>query len=754
MEKIVKISASQKVTSDDLSEIGTFGRESLDHAVKDGVEPNRGYTGFNTVKTSQTVVTVGAGRYYNQGAIFFNSDEGGVTLDFLSDLPALYKRYAAVVVAGQAIDTQTEAREFLLNAATGQTEARVTSTENWRRSSVSYVLGNENATPSKFTVDSQYLVVAWVLLDTTSVVSIEMNEDTRLKSARDAFNLADLLSSKFDLVFWKLAALENDLARLATLVNQSGDSEMVYRLAADVARLKEDAGLPDTYVDYGNDVFLDEVESDKTETGYNAKVQEGLRFPPVAGAPVTSVLTLLNPLDANIYKDPTGLILPSWKDTRVRWPGGLSGNIAMNSVAFDSSSILISTMIQTRARLGDEFEVSSSSSWWGTARYLDGTNGFLTKDGQTFQTYPTNRYNPDGSKIVRVRKVWTDTVTGSQYWNRVNTPDTVAGFKLAQTFLNSQDKWMTGIGLSFARRDTSGPVTALICETLENGQPNEQKVIAKTIIAVSDIVLDLNVKYPITPTFLEQGKQYACILSTAGNHWINTSDVTGTQNGNLFFKTGAGYWQADPAKSILFDIWYAEFDRPRTEVQMGSLSLAGGIASLDMIAQQIVPAAAGLVWEVQVAGVWTPLTAEQMLVSNPFSTLPTTVPLRAVFTGGSLAQPGIILTSSQVKVSRPSTALKHFSSTRTTPSATTSVRTISRIENYTSAKHTITPKVKVAGTEYTASLVKDRIIDSKTIERTAFFTVPSTTTYKRVTIGATTDAADLCVVASVTDVAT
>ena len=89
MERKVNIQDWQKVTVEDFNNFGLFPRSSFDHVVGDLCVPGMKYTGFTTVQTAPAVVTVGNGRLYHNGLVFYNDSEGGVSLDLLAVLPVV-----------------------------------------------------------------------------------------------------------------------------------------------------------------------------------------------------------------------------------------------------------------------------------------------------------------------------------------------------------------------------------------------------------------------------------------------------------------------------------------------------------------------------------------------------------------------------------------------------------------------------------------------------------------------------------------
>jgi hypothetical protein len=79
---------------------------------------------------------------------------------------------------------------------------------------------------------------------------------------------------------------------------------------------------------------------------------------------------------------------------------------------------------------------------------------------------------------------------------------------------------------------------------------------------------------------------------------------------------------------------YAKFENPRTDVELTTLSLSGGIADLDFLMEAVIPDGSDLLIEYQKEGdsVWYPVipeTADQLLG------LPAMLHLRAVFIGSN-----------------------------------------------------------------------------------------------------------------------
>src|SRR5262245_48663302 len=213
MERKVNIQDWQKVTQEDFDDFGQFPRESIDHVVGDFLIPDMAFTGFPVVQSATARVTVGAGRLMAAGLVYFNADEGGVELDLLAMLPAVTRKIIAVVVWGQAIDTQTEPRTFLTDRRTRATVARVVSTVNARHANINLVAGVEAPDPQRPAIASNVLPVAWILCDPTGIVSITAEE--RAPSLREADTRLNENDAWRTRVGTRLDTLGSDIAALA-----------------------------------------------------------------------------------------------------------------------------------------------------------------------------------------------------------------------------------------------------------------------------------------------------------------------------------------------------------------------------------------------------------------------------------------------------------------------------------------------------------------------------------------------------------
>jgi hypothetical protein len=677
MERNVIFRDRQEVQAGDLLNIGSFGRDSLDHVVNDGITSDLKYTGFSVTAASGTEVDIATGRLFDGGKVYVR--EAVHSIDFLGSLPLSTEKIIAIVAYGATQETDLQPRDFLTNVDSGATEPSSVAMESLRYAQIGTSAGTEAATPAKPTIPSTQLVIAWVTLDTGGIKSIEQNTDGLLPSVKS--NAARLTSVETwrDTVGNRLDTLASDIAGLADSAADTADNSMIESVAADVARVKELLELEDSYTDYGADRFLDTGESDTDNVNFLAKVEEGVRFS--NDAEDEFALQLFNPIDPTVMTS-GNVLLPKYSHKRRLTVDGYQQQLSISQYAFQTVSYVKKYMSRQRIRYGESKTVCTNSRWWRGGTYNSAT-GVLRVGNETWQVTNTNHH-----KWKRVRKFWYDTYT-VPYWDKIITDHTVNGSVVAQTFLNSQVGWMTQLHLYFQSVGPSGDVTVLLCET-EAGKPNPNKVIGDVTFSHGDMVVGWNaVAFPAT--LLEPGKRYGLVLITGGNHYVGLANGSRYAQGTLFYSTDGEYYQGDLTKDLMFAIDCAEFEANRIEVEMDALSLSGGISDIDLMAQMAVPDGASLTFEIQPggSGAWSPLD-EVVSGNTVLYGLPALCKFRAVFTGTPDSHAGINLVTSRMNISRPRTTFEHLSEAVTFAGTTQSLKITVLLENYKEANHDLT----------------------------------------------------------------
>jgi hypothetical protein len=710
MRKQVIFRDRQELQAADLTNVQEYGRSAFDGLVADAVTGSQAYAGFLVTQATATEISVAPGRYYKEGRVYLR--EASVAINLFAYLPLVTKKVMAVAVWGQEIETDVQPRDFLIDAETGETEPQSVAMQRLRFAEVNVVAGQESASPLPPGVDASQLAIAHVVLGTTGIESVSMAATGRLPSVGSNAVDIDGLEAFRASAEPKIAALTSALAEFQSRLDDAARYGAIAELAAYVARLKELAELPDNAASYGADRFLSDDETDTGDLTLDARIEEGVRFAWDNQDEGELALFSATPVDV-VNVD--GLVLPKYTSapriqvtTRVDEP-----SVAQyQQQTFD---LVRKSMSRRRLRWGPTRRVCTNSRWWRSGQY-DPVSQTFRKDGETFQVLE----EPRTHHWVRVQQFWEDTIT-VHYWDVVTTTVQVQGAQIAQTFLNGQDGWCTKIGLFFTQVGPTGAVHIALTET-DRGQPAPGQALAVVTVPRADLVAGgEETVVTIPPTYLQAGRRYAWVLTTGGDHYAGVAAGSDFTQGTLFCSTDGVYFQGDLTRDLRFKVTFARFAYPRVVKELQPLSLDGGIADIDLLAEMVVPDSTELSFEVRPpCGAWVPLNA---VTAQTLVTLPPPLHFRVVFVGTTDVMPGLRVAGSRVLLSRPRTTLRHVATERTlaTPSDTIQVKV--RLEAWDEALHDLEVRIHDGTGEVAASSVTDVAVDAETIERVADFAV-------------------------------
>ncbi len=744
MEKKVIFRDRQELQSADLNNIQDFTDETLQDIITDALTNQTLYVGLAVTAKSATEVTVDVGRLWvgSEGKIYDLASAQDISL--LTYLPLQDKKYILITAIGQETETDIQPRDFLVDVQTGQTEPQSVAMEKDRTVVLSVVSGQESPDPQVPATPTGYLEIARILLDASGIVSITQNQNAKLPRLTDTEAKVKNIETWKNLAEPRISTLASDISSLAKKLNEMGRNNLVVEIAADVARLKELANLPDTYADYGADHFLDEEESDTGNVDYYARVEEGIRFPWAGQAQAQP--DLFNPYETAV-KQYSGFIIPDFtEEVRVKTEG-YAGEISIAQYQDQPFTLKQGSMAVIQRRYGPTRTVCTNARHYtgSPEKYLKNILGI---DAEVLDVYGFH----GGTYWIRYRQYWEDEIRVPYHYYAPTTQQ-INGSQIAQTFLNSQHGWLTKVGLFFTEKATDGIVYLALCET-EKGVPNPEKTIAITQVDPGNIKLypeETVFTFP-RPVFLEAGKRYAFLLITAGDHKVAT--VTGKEytEGTLFYSMDGEYYRGDFTKDLMLKLYYCNFKSTYVTVELESISLSDGIADIDVKLNAIKPENTDLIIEYQYNGKWyaiAPDTAENLIG------LPAMLPLRVKFIGSTALMPAIDFVGSLVKVARPATSFVHISTTRSLPAASSNIEVQVLLENFDSAKHTCTIKLidVDTSTTYNADVVEDKYDPDGTRRVATFNTIPAIQNYKIRIEGTTTNALETFHVAERIDIA-
>lgn len=749
MFRKVNIETNQKVTQKDFNDFGNHPREAMDFLVKDlGGYPAGRYVGFTVEQTGNSVVRAGAGRLYNANGVGFLFDApSGESIDFLDFLPSVAKRIATIVVYGNTIDTDLEPRTYLSVPATGATASKDVATESRRQAYVSYVLGIENATPSPPAIAANYVAVAHVVLGPGGVESITQLTANRVVSTyRNAEDIS-LINSRLNAVGPQIDTLRTDISGLAASNRTKADAGLVHDIAIDMGRVKDILKLPDDYVTYGADRFLDESESDTAAAGYSCIVREGIRFPSANSNTVR--LALENPVDPRVTVN-DGMVLPKYTTTPRLSIVGNDGEYPLTNTTVET--IQLREMKETRTVrefLGSQYWCSNTS-WWNSGTY-DPITGIFRRNGETFiiSSNPLSQSSistPQGN--LAFTSVYANRYTERQvidtHWENVSVQTNVSGSITAQSVLNSADGYLCETHFFVTKKATSGNIRVLLCEVNDAGEPMFNRVLAQTDVAHADIkVFPTPTKAVFKPTYLTRGKRTARVYISSSGHFLAVVNGNKLAQG-AFMSVVDGHWQvSQTGQDLAIEDHFAVFLSPVTTVQLQPLELAGGIDSIRINCDDAMPEGTDIDFRVRVNNEWRSLKEGRQNV-NFLSGLPSLTQFQAVLIGTTDVMPsfGVGETRSEVFLNRPATALTHVSTPRLLPSACTTVEIEERLENWDPANHSVTMTL-LTGAGYSTVETADAVTntphptDQNVMVKKAVFNVsPGITSFKLKTVGA------------------
>ncbi len=681
-ERIVKIHANQQVSDQDLNNIGLFARESLDHVVRDGIDNGRRYTGFQALQTSAAQVTVGGGRLYENGKVFFRDDVGGVILDLITVLPAVTRKVVTIVAWGTESDAGVEARTFLVDVDTETTEGQMVATQVRRFANVDTVPGVESSDPKPPAIDANLLAIADVILTPAGVESVIMREDNKLASVQGNSEQLRGLQTWRGQAGSRLDVLDTNLAGLSAQVRGLASTGLVLEVARDVARLKELAELPATFNSYEADRFLTPAKTDTAHPDNLATVREGIRFAPAAVR--VSQLALANAIDPTVIKR-GDFVLPKFVEVDRIKMDGRDAEMSLSQYQYQTTQIVQRTRTREVVQFGSEMHQCTNSAWWQSGQY-DPTSATLSRAGETWIVAPEHRADAlVDHRIIRLQQYWVDYYE-EPYWEHITVTEGVNGSLVAQTFLASEAAWVSAISLPLTRVAQTGDVTVVILET-EGGKPRIDAAIAKVTVPAADLkTWPTLTKVALPLTYLEKGRRYAFALITAGNHHIATVSGNKNVNGSLFYSTDGAWFQGDVARDIPFTLHVAQFEAARVEIALQPLQLENGIASVWINSDVATPPGTERFYEVQLAdGSWRPLKSYPDTLING---LPPILALRVVLLGTTDVMPGFSVgASSEVRTTRPRTDFKHVSKAHVLPGPCSRIEVTARLENYDEARH-------------------------------------------------------------------
>lgn len=681
MQNQVIFRDNQELQAADFNNMQTFTADTLRDLVHDAVSDGTHYAGFDVVASGATELTIAQGRLYKAGQVHVSPSVE--TMSLFAHLPLVTERIVTVVLWGSEIETQVEPRDFLIDPEGDATEPRAVAMQRMQRVVIDLVPGVESADPQPPATLPGVLALAHVRLGTTGVVEVVMQTANRLPSATGNAQAIGALTVWQKSAEPRIGSLATDLAALGERTSGLPDRRLVMEMAADIARLKEKADLPEVYAAYAADYFGDDSESDPGAAGYNARVENGLSFPVEAIS--YGAIQLFNPFDANVKRENGGnVILPAYTEAARLTVDGYAGDVPLNQ--YPAYPVLFGYYGWSWYYYHYGWHWNYYGWWYN--RYWWSYYGYGWYSYSAYRYWMANQTSPSADPA-------TENVNGSM---------------TAQTFLVANAMWLTSVGLNFTAIAAAGDVHLAVCETAY-GKPDTSKTLARVTLARADIKpWPLETRVPIGPVQLEAGKRYALVLVTPGAHRLAVTSGARFTQGTLFYGTDGDYVQGDLTRDLMFTLYAASFTRTRVEVPLTSAALAGGITDLALAAKQVIPNGTELAFEIQVGGIWRPLGDGL----DHLAVKPDLLPVRAVFLGTSDMMPALTLSADGLTASRPAQNLSHVSAARVLAADSTDIEVRVLVGGWDAGNHTLSCKLVVGGGDVNPTTTVTREEDGAT----------------------------------------
>ncbi len=696
MYRRVVVGTDQEVTQEDFDRLGVWPQEGDDAIVRDFLLKGRGFTGFVATANGQTAVSIAAGRVYDAGAQYSADAAQNFSIASYVPLIAGQKVIVRLIVQGQEVDGFVEARNNereVVTSGGGSTVQQVPDTKaraKVRNAVVAAVVSPSSAAPVAPATPIGAVAIADITVGTGGIVSIERRSENE---APDLYEVARDFAEQQEeigLIKQTIRGLRNDMAALASQLRNSVSLETIAAVVSDVAGIKDRLQIPDTGSPYGADNFLNNAESDIANFDYYSRIEEGIRFPYANYSRPT--LSLQNPNDPNFAYAAQSLICPKFTVVDGILIDKQATTAPLGGTTYQTMQLTQMTMSRQVTRYGDWYTVCTNSGFWQSGRYDPSTQIFAI-DGSTYQVESITGWWA-GHQSVRLRRFWSDTLR-DPYAVYAPVTQTIQGVIKAQSFIQSQDRWVPTIKVGLASWAAGASITASIVECFDNGTPNPKRALASATLAATNFkTFPEFTRFPFTkPVFLSKGQRYAVMFATTGEVTASLAAGSDFLGGTLFESTDGAFFSGDLTKDLCFGVEYCRFDVTRLPVQLNGINLDGGIHNIGIVAGMIVPENAKAEWQLQVAGSWRTIepTADDGVTLFGQGTTPY-YDFRVMLTGNEWSMPVIDMAASQITLFRSASTFKHISSPYLMASGVTvsSIMVKVVVENWDSARHAIT----------------------------------------------------------------
>lgn len=741
-EEIVRITSGQGIPWDDMMRMQTGNQDAVDAFIEIALGGRAGYSGFQLVRTSDTVATISPGRLFGADgkryALVDNQAE-----DLFSALPVSNGvKVISFVASGTEVDTEAATRVFKVDAdLTTPGTPQSTATRRRRVAVVQRIAGTLGPEPVAPVIPAGYIEIGRVVLSQAGIVGDpEMVAETRVPTLAEHADKIAASSETLETYAELLSTLRSDMAALADQARGLASRTEVAELTRAVGDLRSRVETPAAAVHIDEDTYETDDKSDDAAAGYAARIDGGLRFPRTSDS---DPLALFQPNDPLVKVHPSGLVLPAYTEVvnagKAGWYGAATSPIRPRDYT-----------VSDRAWTG--LGAARSYWWYGP--------GVSRADAMKIiqETGIVRLYDPKTGANINVNlqgKSWT-ILSGQRspfyhiiyidepYSDIETTAAIVSGAGIAQTWLNPGLQWVTGVAVGLKVLDPTAPINVLLCHLTAAGTPDLTRVITSGQLAGPSAVLaPAHTVIPVAPALLLPGQRIAAVLVTTGLYQLACYPAQTNHGGTLFYAADGVYWMADPARDLAMSLRVAQFSRSVTTVEINAATLAGGMRELELAVVGIEYGAGtfGLLGRGAGDAGWRSISEDDGTI---LSGAPDVLQLQARWVGTQSMQAGIWLGQSRLLAARAQSAMLHVSEVITLPSARTAFSVQLDLVGFDDTPHDVAVSLlsgALYATETAASAtVIEETADVAVKRLTATFTLGAAAgTVKVKTTGSTSD---------------
>lgn len=724
-------SDAEIVEATDLTAVGEASMAAADQVIRDAIGYPAHWAAFTVSQQSAQIVRVSPGRYWTAEMVFEATAQTDLNLQIHIPVASSDQRWVALILRGEEVE-QT-AQRFLETSNDVETSEPVETTVPKRlKRIVSFTVQQGAASPApalRPAIADSDAVIAWVLLTSTGIATIEAGEAARVKTLYEVEGRLAVVEVDLAALFERTRSIETDIVNISARLRDIPRPALMRQIQRNLGQLNREVAVPDEARASAFDPGLTYDLWDQAHAGWLARVKEGIRFPYQSQS--LSTLTLGTPDDPAVMIR-NNRMLPAFDEIERISNIGRDASLNISQLTHTVVTAVQKEVARLRLSFGSSQLICTNTAYW--ANLLSGVQigQMFTLNGETFILEGSyGAVHPSGGDFFRhVRRVsyeqWSET-----YWTYENVEVGLNGSIYAQSFLCSQPLIATSIELDFERVGATGDVTMLLVECGPTGAPIFDTVIARVTKPRADLVVGWN-RFVIDFTLLESGKRYAIVTVTTGNHSIWCTGANKFTGGTRFACTDGIFAQGDLTADFAFRVNGARFRQPRSVISFDPVTLTGGMTDIEMVMKAWAPGGTALEWEYKPTGQpdWYTIEDDYPGGGHPLNGLPALCELRLVMLGtGDLAPMVVTDTKLKCLVGRNRGDMRAVSDPVAFGLSTTSIVTQYLVDAFDAGLHTFTPEIIVGATTYAADATTITIDPDDPSRRfiESTFTVPATT---------------------------